>query len=82
MVSWSTSLHDRALAALPTKDELRGMLAGTLQAPLRNLAGTLHSAARSRSKRPRAATVAARGGSSSKPKTPTWRQSGALIRSG
>jgi large subunit ribosomal protein L10 len=33
----------RALAALPTKDELRGMLAGTLQAPLRNLAGTLHA---------------------------------------
>jgi large subunit ribosomal protein L10 len=32
----------RRLAALPTKDELRGMLAGTLQAPLRNLAGTLH----------------------------------------
>ncbi len=33
----------RALAALPSKDELRGMLAGTLQAPLRNLAGTLHA---------------------------------------
>ena len=33
----------RALAALPTKDELRGMLAGTIQAPLRNLAGTLHA---------------------------------------
>ena len=33
----------QALAALPTKDELRGMLAGTLQAPLRNLAGTLHA---------------------------------------
>lgn len=33
----------RALAALPTKTELRGMLAGTLQAPLRNLAGTLQS---------------------------------------
>jgi large subunit ribosomal protein L10 len=33
----------RALAALPTKHELQGMLAGTLQAPLRNLAGTLHS---------------------------------------
>ncbi len=31
-----------ALAKLPTKDELRGMLAGTLQAPLRNLAGTLN----------------------------------------
>lgn len=31
----------RALAALPGKDELRAMLAGTLQAPLRNLAGTL-----------------------------------------
>ncbi len=29
------------LAALPTKDQLRGMLAGTLQSPLRNLAGTL-----------------------------------------
>ena len=33
----------RALAALPSKDELRGMLAGTIQAPLRNLAGTLHA---------------------------------------
>lgn len=33
----------RALAALPSKDQLRGMLAGTLQAPLRNLAGTLHA---------------------------------------
>ena len=32
----------RALAALPTKDELRGMLAGTVQAPLRNLAGALN----------------------------------------
>lgn len=31
------------LAQLPTKLELRGMLAGTLQSPLRNLAGTLHS---------------------------------------
>jgi len=30
------------LAALPTKHELRGMLAGTLQAPMRNLAGTLY----------------------------------------
>lgn len=33
----------RALAALPTKHELQGMLAGTLQAPLRNLAGTMQS---------------------------------------
>ena len=33
----------QALAAVPTKHELRGMLAGTLQAPLRNLAGTLYS---------------------------------------
>ena len=33
----------RALAALPSKDQLHGMLAGTLQAPLRNLAGTLHA---------------------------------------
>ena len=33
----------RALANLPTKEELRGMLAGTVQAPLRNLAGALHS---------------------------------------
>jgi large subunit ribosomal protein L10 len=32
-----------ALATLPSKQELRGMLAGTLQAPLRNLAGTLHA---------------------------------------
>ena len=32
-----------ALAALPSKLELRGMLAGTLQAPMRNLAGTLHA---------------------------------------
>ena len=31
----------RALAALPSKHELQGMLAGTIQAPLRNLAGTL-----------------------------------------
>ena len=31
------------LATLPGKQELRGMLAGTLQSPLRNLAGTLHS---------------------------------------
>ena len=31
------------LAALPTKHELHGMLAGTLQAPMRNLAGTLHA---------------------------------------
>jgi len=31
------------LAKLPTKQELRGMLAGTLQAPLRNLAGTLNA---------------------------------------
>ena len=33
----------RKLAALPSKFELQGMLAGTLQAPLRNLAGTLYS---------------------------------------
>lgn len=33
----------RRLAALPSKLELQGMLAGTLQAPLRNLAGTLQS---------------------------------------
>jgi len=32
-----------ALSSLPSKQELRGMLAGTLQAPLRNLAGTLQS---------------------------------------
>lgn len=32
-----------ALSKLPSKDELRGMLAGTLQAPLRNLAGTLQA---------------------------------------
>ena len=31
------------LAALPTGQELRGMLAGTLQAPLRNLSGTLYA---------------------------------------
>jgi large subunit ribosomal protein L10 len=31
------------LALLPGKHELRGMLAGTLQSPLRNLAGTLQS---------------------------------------
>ena len=31
------------LALLPSKLELRGMLAGTLQSPLRNLAGTLQS---------------------------------------
>lgn len=30
------------LAALPSTLELRGMLAGTLQAPMRNLAGTLN----------------------------------------
>ena len=30
------------LAKLPSKQELRGMLAGTLQAPMRNLAGTLY----------------------------------------
>ena len=29
------------LAALPSKEELRAMLAGTLQSPLRSLAGTL-----------------------------------------
>ena len=29
------------LAALPGKEQLRAMLAGTLQNPLRNLAGTL-----------------------------------------
>jgi large subunit ribosomal protein L10 len=32
----------QALSKLPGKQELRGMLAGTIQAPLRNLAGTLH----------------------------------------
>ena len=32
-------------AKLPSKHELRGMLAGTLQAPMRNLAGTLSRAA-------------------------------------
>jgi ribosomal protein L10 len=32
-----------SLALLPGKLELRGMLAGTLQSPLRNLAGTLQS---------------------------------------
>ncbi len=32
-----------ALSRLPGKHELRGMLAGTLQAPMRNLAGTLHA---------------------------------------
>ena len=31
------------IAQLPSKHELRGMLAGTLQSPLRNLAGTLQS---------------------------------------
>jgi len=31
------------LAALPSKDELRGMLAGMVQAPLRNLAGTIYA---------------------------------------
>ena len=33
----------KRLAALPSKHELHGMLAGTLQAPMRNLAGTLNS---------------------------------------
>jgi large subunit ribosomal protein L10 len=33
----------RRLAALPTRDELRGQLAGALQAPMGKLAGTLHS---------------------------------------
>jgi len=33
----------QVLSTLPSKHELRGMLAGTLQAPLRNLAGTLQS---------------------------------------
>jgi large subunit ribosomal protein L10 len=32
-----------ALSKLPSKLELRGMLAGTLQAPLRNVAGTLYA---------------------------------------
>ena len=32
-----------ALSKLPTKHELRGMLAGTIQAPLRNLAGTMNA---------------------------------------
>ena len=31
------------LAALPGKDELRGMLAGTVQAPMRNMAGTIQA---------------------------------------
>ena len=31
------------LAALPSKHELLGMLAGTIQAPMRNLAGTLNA---------------------------------------
>ncbi len=31
------------LSKLPGKHELRGMLAGTLQAPLRNLAGTMYA---------------------------------------
>jgi large subunit ribosomal protein L10 len=33
----------QSLAKLPGKQELRGMLAGTLQAPLRNAAGTLYA---------------------------------------
>lgn len=33
----------QSLARLPGKHELRGMLAGTLQAPLRNVAGTLYA---------------------------------------
>ena len=33
----------RQLAALPTRDELRGMFLGTLQAPMGKLAGTLHA---------------------------------------
>ena len=33
----------KQLASLPSREELRGMLAGTLQAPLRNLAGTLQA---------------------------------------
>jgi large subunit ribosomal protein L10 len=33
----------RKLAELPSKDELRGMLAGMVQAPLRNLAGTIYA---------------------------------------
>lgn len=33
----------QSLAKLPGKHELRGMLAGTLQAPLRNVAGTLYA---------------------------------------
>jgi len=33
----------RRLAELPSRDVLRGMLAGTVQAPLRNLAGTLQA---------------------------------------
>jgi large subunit ribosomal protein L10 len=32
-----------ALSKLPGKHELRGMLAGTLQAPLRNVAGTMYA---------------------------------------
>ncbi len=33
----------KQLASLPSREELRGMLAGTLQAPLRKLAGTLQA---------------------------------------
>lgn len=33
----------RQLAALPTRDELRGMFLGTLQAPMGKLAGTLYA---------------------------------------
>jgi large subunit ribosomal protein L10 len=33
----------RALAALPSRDELRSMLMAALQAPMQNLAGTLQS---------------------------------------
>ncbi len=33
----------KQLASFPSREELRGMLAGTLQAPLRNLAGTLQA---------------------------------------
>jgi large subunit ribosomal protein L10 len=32
-----------ALASMPSKQQLRAMLAGTLQAPLRNLAGSLYA---------------------------------------
>ena len=48
------------LATLPGKQELRGMLAGTLQSPLRNLAGTLAVSARASAQRSRTAPAEAR----------------------